>query len=171
MDPGLYVAFLLFYVGWIFILNGLHALNLLSTKEAALWNFVISTMMFVWVIYLLGGNLMGKGTTWFAAQVLLFAFTYLFLGINYILGMDGRGLGWYCLWVSLVTPVVSYQNFMAGDWRFGCIWAIWGILWFLFWVILGLGKTSVMNKVKYIMVPVGIITAWIPGLLMMIGKW
>jgi hypothetical protein len=34
-----------------------------------------------------------------------------------------------------------------------------------------LGKTSVMNKVKYIMVPVGIITAWIPGLLMMIGKW
>jgi hypothetical protein len=43
MDPGLYVAFLLFYVGWIFILNGLHALNLPGTKEAALWNFVIST--------------------------------------------------------------------------------------------------------------------------------
>jgi putative amide transporter protein len=171
MDPGLYVAFLLFFVGWIFILNGLHALNLLSTKEAALWNLIISTMMFIWVVYLLGGNLMGKGTTWFAAQVLLFAFTYLFLGINYILGMDGRGLGWYCLWVSLVTPVVSYQNFMAGDWRFGAIWAIWGVLWFLFWVILGLGKTSVMNKVKHIMVPIGVITAWIPGLLMMIGQW
>ncbi|MBF0527796.1 MAG: AmiS/UreI family transporter [Deltaproteobacteria bacterium] len=171
VDPGLYVAFLLFFVGWIFCLNGLTALNLVGTKEAGVWNLVISAMMFIWVIYFLGANLIGKGTIWFAAQVLLFAFTYLFLGLNYLLGTDARGLGWYCLWVSLVTPVVSYQNFMAGDPRFGAIWAIWGVLWFLFWVILGLGKTSVMNKVKYLMVPTGVLTAWIPGLLMFIGKW
>ncbi len=171
MDPGLYVAFLLFYVGWIFILNGFHALNLLGTKEAGVWNLVIAGLMFIWVINLFGANLLDGGTAWFGAQVLLFAFTYLFLGLNYLLGTDARGLGWYCLWVSLVTPVVAYQNFMAGDWRFGLIWSIWGILWFLFWVILGLGKVSVMNRLKFFMVPVGVFTAWIPGILMFAGLW
>jgi putative amide transporter protein len=170
-NPGVFVGFLLFYVGWIFILNGLHALGRLGNKEAGIFNLIISTMMFIWVARLIATDLLGTGTIWFSAQVLLFAFTYLGLAVTYLVGTDGRGLGWYCLWVSLVTPYIAFSNFQAGDWRFGAIWVIWGILWFLFWAILGLGKGSIMDKLKYFMVPVGIFTAWIPGLLMMIGKW
>ena len=35
------------------------------------------------------------------AQFLLFAFTYLWVGINRFLDVDGRGLGGYCLFVAM----------------------------------------------------------------------
>jgi len=158
-------------VGFVFILNGLHALNLVGTKEAGAWNFIISLLMFLWVGRLISTNLLGNATLWFAAQVLLFAFTYCGLGVNYTFNLDARGLGWYCLWVSIITPYVAYQNLQAGDWRFCIIWVIWGVLWFIFWLVLGLGKIGIMRVVKYAMVPVGFFTAWVPAVLMMLGRW
>lgn len=165
------VGLLFFFVGAIFILNGLSLIGKIGNKEIGAWNIAISVFMFLMVIYIVLTKLVGPTTHWFAAQVLLFAFTYLFLGINNLAGFDSRGLGWYCLWVSLITPYVAFENFMAGDVRVGLIWVVWGIMWFLFWVILGLGKTRILKPIAYIMPPVGIITAWIPGFLMMINKW
>lgn len=138
----------------------------MSPKEAGWWNIIISTFMFVNCF-----NLFIKGEVFFVAQVLLFAFTYLFLGINILKEMDMRGLGWYCLWVSLVTPFIAGINWAAGDWRFALIWITWGCAWFTFWLILGLGMTKLVRGTAIAMLPIGIFTAWVPGYLMFIGMW
>lgn len=165
------VGLLFYFVGAIFILNGLGLLEKIGSKEIGAWNVGISAFMFLVVIYVVLTNLVGPGSPWFAAQVLLFAFTYLFLGINNLVGNDGRGLGWFCLWVSIVTPYIAWENFMNNDVRFGLIWVVWGIMWFIFWLIMGAGKTRMVKPVAYAMLPVGILTAWLPGFLMLIGKW
>lgn len=160
------VALLLFYVGAIFLINGVHLLGLMSPKECGWWNIIIAIFMFANVI-----NFFRLGEVFFVAQVLLFAFTYLFLGINLLKDLDMRGLGWYCLWVALVTPFVAKVNFDAGDLRFGLIWIIWGITWFTFWLILGLGFTRITRGVALAMIPIGVFTAWVPGLTMFLGVW
>lgn len=165
------LGFLMFFVGAVFIINGLSLLGRVDSKEAGGWNLAIAALMFSVVIYAVVKDAYGPATFWFAAQVLLFGFTYLFLGINSLAGYDSRGLGWYCLWVSLVTPYCAYQTFQAGDPRLGLIWLTWGALWFVFWIVLGLGKISILRPVAWAALLAGIFTAWIPGFLMLTSQW
>ena len=168
---GHFTGIVLFFVGWVFILNGLHALGRVGNKEAGWFNLVISLLMFLWIIRALVTNYLEDGTIWFVAGVTMFALTYLGLAGSYLLELDGRGLGWYCLWVAVVAPYIGYQNFVAGDVRFGIIWLVWAVAWFCFWLILGLGKSKVMSKLKYFMIPVGVLTAWVPGFMLMNDMW
>jgi AmiS/UreI family transporter len=64
-----------------------------------------------------------------AALTLLFTFTYLWVTINRYNGADGRGLGWFCLFVAITAVPVSVQTLLAAgstwDIWFGLCWAAW----------------------------------------------
>jgi hypothetical protein len=54
-----------------------------------------------------------------------------------------------------------------GVW-FGLSWAAWGVLWFLFWVLLVLQK-PIAKFVGGLTVAQGIFTGWLPGYLLLEG--
>jgi hypothetical protein len=51
---------------------------------------------------------------------------------------------------------------------FGLSWAAWGVLWFLFWVLLVLQK-PIAKFVGGVTVAQGILTGWLPGYLLLEG--
>src|SRR3712207_9047346 len=68
-----------------------------------------------------------------SAQFLLFAFTYLWVGINRFLDVDGRGLGWYCLFVALTAvPLALTTLSVAGPGWVGRGLAVWVVRWLAF---------------------------------------
>jgi hypothetical protein len=171
-NPGLIMALILWFVAYIFIINGLNMLGKISGKDCGVWNLIIGGWMFILLIICIVFQLFSAGTWITVGGVFLFTFTYIGIGFTNLLNLDGRGLGWYCLLVALITPFVSQMNFGAGDWKFGIIWLIWGVLWFVFFLILGLGKKALAGRTfGTIIILVGIFTLWIPGYAMLRGWW
>jgi hypothetical protein len=128
--------------------------------------------MFILLIICIVFQLFSAATWITVGGVFLFTFTYIGIGFTNILNLDGKGLGWYCLLVALITPFFSHLNFSSGDWRFGIIWLIWGVLWFVFFLILGLGKKALASPTfGWIIILVGVFTLWIPGYAMLRGWW
>ncbi|MEG0976613.1 MAG: AmiS/UreI family transporter [Comamonas sp.] len=76
------------------------------------------------------------------------------------------GLGWYCLFVAISALAFAA---MAGDIHVIAMWLIWASLWALFFLALGLGKQ--LRFLASYTVLVGIVTCWVPGLLLLMGKW
>jgi hypothetical protein len=92
--------------------------------------------------------------------------------LNNVLEMDSRALGWYCLLVAINTLPISQSTFASGDWRFGIIWLIWGAAWFIFFLIMALGKTKLATPaLGWTVVIIGVVTAWVPGYMMLRGWW
>ncbi|NDP64214.1 AmiS/UreI family transporter, partial [Polaromonas sp.] len=132
------LGLVLFYVGAVLILNGLWMLERISDWE--IW--VIN--LFVGVISLLASFRQAFGADADAASVkaaalsLLFSLTYLWLAANRFSDVDGRGLGWFSLFVAITAlPVAAdilrgAQN--TGDVWLGLSWAAWAVLWLLFFL-------------------------------------
>jgi hypothetical protein len=107
-----------------------------------------------------------------AALTLLFTFTYLWVAFNRYNGADGRGLGWFSLFVAItVVPVALDTLANAGsvwDVWFGLCWAAWAILWFLFFLLLAM-KKNIARFTGALTLLEGILTGWIPGYLLLTG--
>ncbi|MCG3017776.1 hypothetical protein KZ288_29020, partial [Escherichia coli] len=70
------------------------------------------------------------------AAIFLFGLTYLYVGVTVIKGMEGTGLGYYSLWVSILALVYMTIAFTRyGDVVNGLTWLLWAFLWFLFYFI------------------------------------
>ncbi len=117
-------------------------------------------------------QLFGEATWVTVGGITLFAFTYFMIGVNNVTGMDARGVGYYCLLVALMTPLISESAFSTGDWRFGIIWLIWGAAWFIFFLIMALGKTRLAGPLLgWSVVAIGAVTGVAPGYMMLRGWW
>ena len=108
-----------------------------------------------------------------AALTLLFTFTYYWVAWNRWNGADGRGLGWFCLFVAITTVPVFADIFAQAqtpwDIWFGLNWLAWGVLWFLFFLILARGRTQLTRVTGILCTAEGIFTGWIPGYLLLSG--
>jgi len=163
------LGIVLLYVGAVLLINGVGALGKVDGKSAAVMNLFTGGISFIINLVNLTHaktpvDFYGIGTG------LLFAFTYLYVAITNWYELDGRGLGWYCLFVAITTIPSSMVSYFGGDIRFTLIWLIWGFLWFLFYLALG-AKKNLGNLLAYSSIAIGIFTCWIPGYLMLIDKW
>jgi hypothetical protein len=108
-----------------------------------------------------------------AALTLLFTFGYFWVVWNRWNGADGRGLGWFCLFVAITTVPVFIETFAGAqsvwDVWFGVSWASWGVLWFLFFLILALGRTELTRATGVLCALQGVYTGWIPGYMLLSG--
>jgi hypothetical protein len=106
--------------------------------------------------------------------ILLFAFTYLWVALNTFLGVDGRAFGWYCLFVAITAVAACIYTFKdaAGDdaniWL-GIDWALWSVLWFMFFLLLALQR-PIARVTGIVAIVEGIGTAWIFGFLLLQGS-
>jgi len=97
---------MLLYVGAVLFCNGLWLIGQIGDNEIKVIDtFVGGLGLIVVLLITLNGQ---PGDYLLAAQLLLFAFTYLWVAWNRVNGADGRGLGWFCLFVAITASYSIY---------------------------------------------------------------
>lgn len=155
---------ILLYVGAVLINNGTCSLMKVNAGSTAALNVIVGLLLTI-----LNLILVLNGEYFAAATGLLFAITYLFIAANNIWGLNLKPYGIYSLFVAINTIPVAYLVF-SQDWRMAVIWLAWGVLWLTGFIEGAAGK-SLGKFVPVLAILEGILTAWIPGFLMLIGKW
>jgi hypothetical protein len=159
----------LLFVGFVLVINGLTLAGRIEAREAALFNLLVGLLSAL--AGALGASRAETPADFLAVgSGLLFAFTYLYVAAVNWFGLRGTGLGWYCLFVAITALPVGWDAWTHGDARMAAIWLVWSSLWLLFFVD-GCTGVAVKRFLAPYTVLVGIVTCWVPGLLMMLGRW
>lgn len=162
----------LLYVGAVLIVNGLMLLGRVDARAAAPLNLFVGALQVFTPTYLIitsGGDpdvILG------ASGLYLFGFTYLYVGLNLIYGLDGTGLGWFSAFVAGCAVVFAGLNFgRLDDPAFGVIWLYWAVLWALFFLVLGLKREELTRFTGLVAVVAGVVTCAVPAFLLLTGVW
>lgn len=163
----------LLFVGIVLINNGLCTLYKVDGKSTAVMNILTGGLsLFINAVSLVMGNYYAAGTG------LLFGFTYIFVAFMSIWKLNPIPFAWFSTFVAVNAVVFGTIEGVLGssalgiapDWRWAAIWYLWAILWGTAFVEIicnkPLGKFTPVLQVFE-----GVVTAWLPGLLMLIGQW
>ncbi len=166
------LGLVLLYVGAGMFINGLTMLDKIAPREAAVMNLLLGGLaLFVSLLQVSGGDAAAIRS---AAFSLLFSFTYLWIAYANLCHQDGRGLGWFCLFVAataaLVTLDVARDAVTPGEQWMAGNWAAWTVLWAAFFVLGALQRTRWTRPVAWLTIAQAIFTAWLPGYLMLTGR-
>lgn len=162
----------LLYVGAVLFVNGLMLLGIIPGKSAAAMNLFVGGMQVVFptlIILQSGGD---PAAVLGASGLYLFGFTYLYVAWNQLTGATGEGLGWFSLFVAACAVVYGILQFTVfDDPVFGMIWFSWAVLWFLFFLVLALGKDSLTRRTGWFTLLLGIFTGAVPAMLLLTGSY
>ncbi|KGJ02533.1 AmiS/UreI family transporter [Paracoccus halophilus] len=166
------LGFLLFYVGAVLFLNGLWLMGRIADREIVVINVVSGLVAAGVVIDGAFGSGASPDTIRDAALTLMFSTTYLWVAHNRMAAVDGRGLGWFSLFVAITTvPVFLRAIATAGsttDLWLAVNWLVWGVLWFMYFLLLALGR-PILRQTAWVTLLTGIFTGWLPGFLLLDG--
>ncbi len=163
----------LLFVGIVLINNGACALLGVDRRSAAVMNiFVGGLSLFINFVSLVKGNYYAAGTG------LLFGFTYLFAALNNIFELDPKPFGVFSTFVAFNAVVFGIVEGVTGsaqlgidpDWRWAAIWWLWAVLWGTSFFT-DLMKKDLGKFVPCLQIFEGIVTAWIPGVMLLLGVW
>ena len=166
------LGFALLFVGAVLFLNGLWLLGKIADNEIWVINIFVGGITLCVSLYLAFGPGADAASIIAAALTLLFTFTYFWVAINRYNGADGRGLGWFSLFVSITAIPVAVDTLLSansvwGVW-FGICWAAWAFLWFLYFLLLAL-KKPILKFTGTVTTVEGVLTGWVPGYLLLQG--
>lgn len=172
---GTMLGVILLYVGMVLMSNGFYRLEKINDKSNVVMNIFTGGLGLILNLIAIGyGAVTGADASWFYASAtgLLFAFTYLYTAINTTWDLDQRLYGWFSLFVAINSIPAGLLCFFGygGNFLYGIIWWLWGILWLTAFIEINL-KKNLGNFVPYLAIFEGIVTAWIPGFLMLVDKW
>ncbi|SCX23826.1 AmiS/UreI family transporter [Nitrosomonas eutropha] len=157
----------LLFIGFILIVNAIWLQGKVDTKDVGIFNLLVGILATIGALYfgLVQNNFP------LSAGGLLFAMTYLWVGVNAVRGAeDQRALGYYCLLVAFTTVSYAIKAFMDGDLGWTFEWITYGILWYLFYQIMTKGNTKLMGMTIAMTYFVGIEVA-ITGWIYLYGYW
>jgi len=164
------LGMLLFWVGAVLFLNGLWLLGRISDKEIAVIDIFAGGLTLVIALYLAFRPGADAASIRAASLTLLFSFTYLWVAWDRWNETDGRGLGWFCLFVAITTvPVfvdILYHARTVWDVWLGLSWVSWGVLWFLFFLILAQQRKELTWATGVLCSVEGVLTGWLGYLLL-----
>ncbi|RZU30644.1 AmiS/UreI family transporter [Blastococcus saxobsidens] len=162
----------LLYVGAVLIVNGLMLLGRVDARAAAPLNFFVGGLQVFTPTYLIVTSGGDPDVVLSASGLYLFGFTYLYVGLNLTLGLDGTGLGWFSAFVASCAVVYAVLNFgLLDDPAFGVIWLYWAVLWALFFLVLGLKREELTRFTGLVAVVAGVATCAVPAFLLLTGVW
>jgi hypothetical protein len=159
----------LLFVGAVLFINGLSLLGWVKGRSLVPMNVFVGLLQVITPLYLIFTANGDPAVILGASGLFLFGFTYLYVAINNTFDLDGSGLGWFCLYVVFAAIVYAWFNFRtatAGGNVLGVLWVSWAYLWFLFWLVLSLGRTSLTRYTGAVCATQGIITGFIPALIL-----
>lgn len=160
----------LLYVGAVLFINGLSLIGLVKGKSLIPMNLFVGLLQVVTPLYLIFTANGDAATIFGASGLFLFGFTYLYVAMNNTFDLDGTGLGWFCLYVVIAALIFGFFNLRlatAGGNVFGVLWLNWAFLWFLFWLVLSLGKASLTRFTGAVCATQGILTGLVPAFVLL----
>jgi len=157
--------------GAALLLNGLAALDLLPRRDAAVFSLVIGGIQLVLgVAYLGTADDGGLHLLLGAAGMVLFGLTYVYVGLDYLLGLGSRGLGWFCGMVATCGPLLA-AAWSPEDPLLAVLWLCWTYLWLLFFLQLALGFGRLGPLIGWSLVLTSQASATVPAFLGITGQW
>ena len=160
----------LLYVGAVLFMNGCSLLGWVKGKAHAPMDLFVGILQVITPLYLIFTAHGDTAQILGASGLFLFGFTYLYVAMNEFFNLDGTGLGWFCFYVVLAALVYSYFNFRdanASGCVFGVLWLSWAYLWWLFWMVLSMGKAAWARYTGAVCATQGIITGFVPALILL----
>lgn len=162
----------LLWVGAVLFLNGVWLLGKIDDKEISIINIFVGGLSLIVALTIALNAQATLDAIQAGAFTLLFSLTYLWVAFGRYNGADGRGLGWYSLFVSITAIPIAISTFQDAatvwDFWFGVCWASWCILWFMYFLLLALRK-PIQKITGWTTLIMGIYTGWIPGYLLLDG--
>ncbi|MGX8176360.1 AmiS/UreI family transporter [Exiguobacterium artemiae] len=128
----------LLFGGVALFLNSLSLFGKVDLKSAGVFSLLtglLQTFIATWLVIEAAGD---PALTFGYASIYLFAFTYLYVGITFLFGLDGSGVGWFSLFVAIAALFYAGVSFSVGDWMGGATWLFWVVLWSLFFLGMGM---------------------------------
>ncbi|QSE86933.1 transporter [Rhodococcus sp. WS4] len=160
----------LLYVGAVLLLNGLVLLEVITLRAAAPLNLFVGTLQCLIPTMLIIQADNDPGLLLQASGLYLFGFTYLYVGIAGLSGLDPTGIGWFSLFVSVVASVYAWISFtLLDDSLFGVLWLSWALLWALFFMLFALGRTRIQKFTGWTTILLSQPTCTIPALALLAG--
>ena len=161
----------LFYVGAVLFVNGLMLLGRVPARSAGVLNILVGGLQCVMPLMIVAQSGGDAATIHATFPILLFGFTYLYVGAANLAGISGEGIGWFSLFVSASAVYLAVDSAVAGDLAFGVIWLAWSVLWLLFFALLALGKAELTPVAGWLVTLWAIPTTSVPAVLLMRDAW
>ncbi|MEK6441448.1 AmiS/UreI family transporter [Pseudonocardia sp. T1-2H] len=162
----------LLYVGAVLFINGLLLIGVVDGRAAAPINLFVGALQVITPTYLIIASGGAPAVVLAASGLYLFGFTYLYVGIGLLAGLDTTGVGWFSLFVAIAALGYAVVNFrLLNDRPFAVIWLYWAFLWALFFVVLGLKHESLAHYTGWVTIIESWVTATIPAFLLLTGYW
>ncbi|MCD2196208.1 AmiS/UreI family transporter [Actinomycetospora endophytica] len=162
----------LLFVGAVLFVNGAMLLGWVDGRSAAPINFFVGALQIITPTYLIFTANGDADTILAASGLYLFAFTYLYVGLNLTFDLDSTGLGFFCLFVAICAVIFSGINFVHfQDNGLGVIWLYWAFLWTLFYILLGQKRAGIERYTGAVCAIQGWVTAFIPAFLLLTGVY
>lgn len=162
----------LLYVGAVLLVNGLMLLGHVPPRSAGALNLFVGALQCLTPTVLIvqaGGD---ADAILAASGLYLFGFTYLYVGVANLAGLEPEGVGWFSLFVAGCAVVYAGLSFWRnGDPVFGVIWLAWALLWTLFFLVLGLGRQELTRFTGWAVVLFSQPTCTVPAFLAMTGAY
>jgi acid-activated urea channel len=119
-----------------------------------------------------------QGNYYAAGTGLLFGFTYLYVAFMDLFDLNPIPYAWFSTFVAVNAFIFgTVEGFLgsealgiSADLRWAAIWYLWAILWGSAFVETILGK-KLGKFVPCLQIFEGVVTAWVPGLLMLLKLW
>jgi hypothetical protein len=155
--------------GAALLINGLAMIGHVSRRDAAVLSLAVGIVQLVLgVVVLSPGSSAGAALT--AAGMFLFGLTYVYVGLDFLLDLGSKGLGWFCGMVSFVGLLLEAAWF-ADDPLLAVLWLAWSLLWGLFFASMALGLSRVDPFTGWALVLTSQVTATVPAYLGLAGLW
>lgn len=162
----------LLYVGAVLFVNGLMLLDVVPARSAAVLNLFVGALQCVLPTVMLVMAAGDPAAVLAASGLYLFGFTYLYVGIVNLTGLEPQGIGWFSLFVAGGAVVYSALSFtVVNDPVFGVIWLAWAVLWLLFFLVLGLRRARLTRFTGWSVVLLSQPTCTLPAFLMLSGNY
>ena len=166
------LGFLLLYVGVVLFLNGLWLSGKIEDREIVVIDVVSGVVALLVGLVSVFGSGADDASIRAGSLTLLFATTYFWVAYNRLVDVDGRGLGWFSLFVSITVVPVAIRALSTAhstlDIWMGINWALWAILWFMYFLLLAMQR-PILRATATVTLFTGIVTGWIPGFLILDG--
>lgn len=169
--------------GAALLINGLAALNALPERDAAVFSLVIGgAQVVLGMTYLgvtagtavtagaAGAGDVGTQVLLSASGMFLFGLTYVYVGLDFLLGLGSRGLGWFCGMVAAFGLLLA-AAWLRDDPLLAALWLCWSILWALFFTSLALGLDRIKPFTGWALVLTSQASATVPAFMGMTGLW
>ncbi|MDQ0689199.1 AmiS/UreI family transporter [Arthrobacter sp. W4I7] len=151
------------------LVNGLATLGRLPRRDSAVLSLVVGIVQVVLgVVVLSPGTPATPALT--PAGMFLFGLTYVYAGLDVLLALGSKGLGWFCGMVAFVGLLLA-AAWLRDDPLLSVMWLVWSVLWALLFASLALGLARVDTFTGWALVLTSQVTATIPAFLGLAGLW